>query len=264
MIPGLMWDSGPNTKMQLKSCEKNMINGKSVLCLIPAREGSKGLPGKNIKDLCGKPLIAWPIETALESSYIDNVVVSTDSKKISDIAKSFGANVPFIRPSEFAKDESTTFSVINHAIEYIVSEELFYQYLVLLEPTSPLTTSQDVDEALRNLESHRFIADSIVGVCENETKHPVFNVTINVNGLIEPYIKDLSKSYRRQDLKKLYFKEGSLYISDIAVLLKVKSFYHDRTMPFIVPKWKAFEIDDITDLICIESIMKNIDLLNKE
>ena len=238
-----------------------MIKGKSILCVIPARAGSKGLPGKNIKELCGKPLVAWPIEAAKKSSSIDKIVVSTDSQDIARIAKSFGASVPFIRPGKLTQDTSTTFSVIEHAIGFFKKQNTKFDYIVCLEPTSPLTAGSDVDVALNMLEKNRKIADSIVGVSRVENAHPVFDARINDQGLISPYQGDEFKFYHRQDIEELYYFEGSLYISDTNVLLKEKSFYHNRTLPYKVPRWKALEIDEMVDFICADAIINNIELL---
>lgn len=241
-----------------------MINGKAVLGLIPARGGSKGFPGKNIKELCGKPLVSWPIDTAKKSKYIDRVIVSTDSEKIAKVAESFGVEVPFKRPTEFATDTSSTFSVIEHLFHFLGAENETYDYLVLLEPTSPLTTFSDVDKALEMLVKNRGLADSIVSVSKIEATHPVFDVRINNKGLIEPYVGNGFNTFRRQEIDTLYYFEGSLYISDVSILIKEKSFYHNRTLPYIVPRWKAFEIDEPMDLICVEAIFKNLKLVEKD
>ncbi len=242
-----------------------MINGKSVLAIIPARGGSKGLPGKNIKELCGKPLVAWPICTAKNSSYVDKIIVSTDDPKIGEIARQEGAEVPFLRPSELATDISTTISVIIHAVNFLLKRGESFDYCLLLEPTSPLTEKHDVNEALELLDSMRSKADAIVGVSEVISTHPVFDVRITRGGLISPYVgEDFSAAGRRQDLEKLYFFDGSLYISDMKTLLEKQTFYHSRTLPYITPKWKSFEVDDIVDFICIEAIMKNLTLLKEK
>jgi len=237
-----------------------MINGKKILAVIPARGGSKGLPGKNILHFCGRPLLGWPIKAAKDSMYVDRIIVSTDDGEIAQIAREQGAEVPFLRPAELATDTSTTISVLEHAIGFTKREGSHNDYCLLLEPTSPLTESIDVDEALEQLDSNRGIADSIVGVSRVEAAHPAFDVVINKKGLIEPYLRDnFSKAGRRQDLKDLYFFEGSLYASDTAVLLNKRSFYHERTLPCILPRWKSIEVDNVMDLICAEAIMKNID-----
>ena len=241
-----------------------MIEGNKVLALIPARGGSKGLPGKNIKDLCGMPLLAWPIRAAKESNYIDQVIVSTENKNYADIARSYGASVPFIRPAKLAKDDSATYLVVEHALNYLKSQNEIYDYMVLLEPTSPLTTSKDIDEALKLLISKRDLADSVVGVSKVEATHPVFDVRINDKGLIEPYVGNGFNILKRQEIDTLYYFEGSLYISDLAILIREKSFYHNRTLPYIVPRWKAIEIDELVDYVCAEAILQNIEILNKE
>ena len=130
-----------------------MINGKSILAIIPARAGSKGLPGKNVRMLCGKPLIAWSIEKALLSSYVDTTLVSTDSAEIADIAREHKATVPFLRPPELATDIASTYDVIRHALRYY--QELDgreFDYTVLLEPTSPLREDDDIERMLLTLE----------------------------------------------------------------------------------------------------------------
>ena len=239
-----------------------MMNDKKVLAIIPARGGSKGLPGKNIKELCGKPLIAWPIHAAKSSLYVDKIIVSTDDPQIADIARQEGAEVPFLRPEELAADDSTTILVIVHAINFLSEIGETFEYCILLEPTSPLTESYDINRAFELLESMRTKADSIVGVSEVIATHPVFDAKINQEGLITPYVgEDFSGAGRRQDVEKLYFFEGSLYISDVKTLFEKQTFYHSRTLPYIMPKWKAFEVDDMVDLICIEAIMKNMNLL---
>jgi len=241
-----------------------MINNKRVLVIVPARGGSKGLPKKNILNLCGKPLIAWPIITARTSRYIDNVVVSTDDLQIAKEAEKYGASVPFIRPKELATDTATTFSVLEHAIEFLKNEGDCYDYIVLREPTSPLTESEDIDKALEILVSKRKIADSIVGVCKVEATHPAFDVVINDNGTLKPFMyDDFSRPLRRQDISDLYFFEGSLYISDTEVLLREKTFYHDRTLPYIMPRYKSLEIDEQIDFIFVEAVLNNIEIIKR-
>ena len=241
-----------------------MINGKSVFAIIPARGGSKGLPKKNIMPLAGKPLIAWSIEAAKRSNYIDHCIVSTDNKEIANVAKLHGCEVPFLRPKHLALDETPSIDVIIDAINFYVKKTINYNYLVLLEPTSPLRNSNDIDIALNKLNNNREKADSIVGVSKVESTHPVFDVKINKDGLIEPYIGKSFNVLRRQNIDELYFFEGSLYISDTEVLLNKKSFYHERTLPYIVPRWKSLEIDEMVDLIMAEALISNRSLLEED
>ena len=129
-----------------------MYKNRKFLAIIPARGGSKGLPNKNIKNLCGKPLIAWSIEAGLKSKYIDEVMVSTDYKNIAYIAKKYGANVPFLRPSDLASDTATTFDTVIHTINFY--RKIFkkkYDYIVLLEPTSPLRNDCDIDNMIKKV-----------------------------------------------------------------------------------------------------------------
>ena len=230
-----------------------MYKGKSFLAVIPARGGSKGLPGKNIKPLLGQPLIAWSIESGLKSTYIDKVIVSTDDQEIADISKRYGANVPFIRPSKLASDISKTFDVLKHAIEYHKQES--FDYIVLLEPTSPLRESKDIDLSIKSLINSN--ADSIVGVGKTEDQNPAFLVNMDNDGFISGYENKLMTVKRRQDISNVYFFEGSIYISKISSLLENKTFYHKKTIGYQFPKYKTLEVDDMDDYIMIEAIMKH-------
>lgn len=241
-----------------------MISDKKVLSIIPARGGSKGLPGKNILPLAGKPLLAWSILAAKKSKYIDKCIISTDDKEIAKVANSYDCEVPFLRPSELALDETSSFEVVEHAIQFYKRNNCEFDYIILLEPTSPLRNSKDIDDALERLVSNYKIADSIVGVSKVEESHPVFDVRINRNGLISPYASKSFNSFRRQDIEPLFFFEGSLYISKTKTLLNEKNFYHERTLPFIIPKWKSIEIDEMLDMVIAEAIIKNIKFFDKE
>lgn len=231
-----------------------MYKGKKILAIIPARGGSKGLPGKNIRPLCGIPLIGWSIDQAKESHYIDMTFVSTDSPKIADVAESFGIKVPSLRPAELAADNAPSSGFILYTIDYLKSMGLIFDYLVLLEPTSPLRDVDDIDESIEMLFSNEERADSVVGVSLSENTHPDFLVKIGNDGLLKPY-KDIMQAVRRQDLERLYFFEGSIYTSKVDAFVQKKSFYHDKTLPYLVPKWKSFEIDDFIDFKIIETLM---------
>ena len=129
-----------------------MFDGKTFLSIIPARAGSKGLKQKNLKELCGKPLVCWSIDAGLKSKYIDEVMVSTDDYQIAEVAKTYGAKVPFIRPKFLSKDTTPTFDVIEHAVQYYKSElKKEFDYIVLLEPTSPLREIEDIDNSIKKL-----------------------------------------------------------------------------------------------------------------
>lgn len=230
-----------------------MINGKSVLSIVPARSGSKGLPGKNVRPLHGKPLIGWSIEHGLESRYADAVVVSTDDEGIAEVARAHGAEVPFLRPAALATDTATSIDVILHTVDALAQIGRQYDLLVLLEPTSPLREPDDIDRALEVLLGQTD-AQSIVGVAKAEASHPAFLLR-REDQFLKPYSSQEFGAIRRQEINDLFFLEGTVYVSWIDALRSRRSFYHQRTMPFEVPKYKSFEVDDLTDFIIVEALM---------
>jgi CMP-N,N'-diacetyllegionaminic acid synthase len=240
-----------------------MIDGKKVLAVVPARRGSKGLPLKNIRLLGGKPLLTWPIQAARQSSFIDRVIISTEDPEFADIAMTAGADVPFLRPAELATDSSPSIDFLIDAVDKLAANGEQYDYLILLEPTSPLTETSDIDTALQTIVKRQSEADAIVGVTVMTTSHPAFAVRIDAAGLIQPHsVASFGQLPRRQDIEPLYSMDGSLYISTIAALRRERSFYHKRTMPYVTPRWKSFEIDDLVDFICIEAILAQRELIS--
>ena len=232
-----------------------MIKGKSVIAIIPARSGSKGLPGKNIRELCGKPLIAWSIEAGLASDYIDVVIVSTDSREIAIIAEEFGASAPFIRPPDLGTDEATSFDVIRHALEYYETElNQSFHYTVLLEPTSPQRDGADIDRAFQKLVKSS-TAKAVVGISKTEGQNPAFLVKIGDDQSLIGFENFKIGSLRRQDVEDIYFIEGSIYISETETLFRKRSFYHGETIGCVFPKWKSLEIDDLDDFVMVEALM---------
>lgn len=239
-----------------------MIAGARVLAIVPARRGSKGLPLKNIRPLGGRPLLAWPIMAARASRHVDRVIISTDDAEFAELAKAAGADAPFLRPAELASDTATSLSFILHAIETLAASGESYDYLVLVEPTSPLTEAADIDAALETLVARRGEADAIVGVTPLVDSHPIYAVRRGQDDLLRPYAaSSFADLPRRQDIEPLYRLDGSLYISEINALKREGGFYHSRTLPFVTPKWKSFEVDDIVDFICIEAILANRELV---
>lgn len=238
-----------------------MFNNKKILALVPARSGSKGVPDKNIRVLCGHPMLSYPIETAIGSKYVDRVILSTDSEVYAEIGRQYGAEVPFLRPQSLANDFASSIDVILHAVDFCANEGDLYDYILLLEPTSPLTESADVDRALEVLINNQVGAKSLVGVTLLESQHPAFTVKIEDERL-KPYNADsFSHLPRRQDIEELYALDGSLYCSDIEKLREARSFCHDSTLPFVMPKYKSYEVDDIADFYAIEAMLNNMDSL---
>jgi CMP-N-acetylneuraminic acid synthetase len=233
-----------------------MIKGKSVIAIIPARGGSKGLPGKNIRELCGKPLVAWSIEKALKSSFIDTVMVSTDSAEIADISKSFGAEVKELRPAILATDQAPTYDVVAHVLKrYCEAFGATFDYVVLMEPTSPLRADGDIDAMLEALDSAVEYADSIVSVGE-VSEHPSILKRL-VEGRAVSFCPELRQTTRRQDNEPAYFPYCVAYIAKTEVLLNEHSFYTKRCLTYKIKRYQNYEIDDIYDILCVEAIMKH-------
>ena len=233
-----------------------MIEKKKIIAIIPARGGSKGIPRKNIKLLAGKPLIAYSIETSLKSRYIDRVVVSTEDEEIAEISKKSGAEVPFLRPKELARDDSPTIDAIMHVINKFEESGEYFDIIVLLEPTSPLRDVGDIDKCVEILISNPE-AKGMVSVAKLEGAHPEFNVIINEDGFIRKSDGTTNfKVLRRQDLEDVYYFEGSIYISEVEALKQKRTFYHELTLAYVVPKYKSLEVDELCDFICVEALMK--------
>ena len=237
--------------------KKKLLKNCKILALIGAKDKSLGLKNKNLKLLNKKPLIYWAINAAKKSKFISEITVSTDSYKIKKEAEKFGANVPFLRPKNLARSTSKPIDYILHCLNFYIKNKIFFDYIVLLEPTSPLTTYKDINKALEKLHKNSSIASSIVGVSKNITHHPAFLLKIQKNGKIKPYLKKFS-STRRQNINPNYFLDGTIYISKVNEIMSKKTFYHDKTLPYITDKFKSFEIDDIVDHICVEAIFKNL------
>jgi CMP-N,N'-diacetyllegionaminic acid synthase len=234
-----------------------MYKGKKILGLIPARGGSKGLPGKNIKPLCGKPLIAWAIEQGLASKYLDKVIVSTDDEEIAKVSRSFGAEVPFMRPGELATDAAKTIDVVVHALEFLKQRGgLEFDYLALLEPTSPLRKNGDIDKSIAKLIDNGKNVDCLVSLGKISLEHPEITKSLDINGYVKPFFEQEVTATRRQDYSSAYFPYGVIYLSKVETLFSSKTFYQERTLPFLIERWQNYEVDDIYDFMVIETILK--------
>jgi CMP-N-acetylneuraminic acid synthetase len=181
-----------------------VLNGKTFLAVIPARGGSKRLPRKNVLDLAGKPLIAWTIEAAKQSKYIDHFVVSTDDQEITDVSKQFGAEV-LTRPGELATDTASSVDVVLHSIN---AQQKQYDYVILLQPTSPLRTAQHIDEAIELLFEKN--ANAIISVCETDHS-PLWSNTLHEDGNMDNFIREEVKGKRSQDLPTYYRLNGAIF-----------------------------------------------------
>lgn len=227
-----------------------------VLAIVPARAGSKGLPGKNIRPLGGKPLLAWPIAAALGARHVHRTIVSTDDAGYAEIARAYGADVPFLRPAELASDAAPSIGFILHAIDTLAKAGDVFDHVALLEPTSPLTEASDVDAAMEQLLAAGDRADAIVGVAPLEATHPAFAIRRDDAGVIRPLLADsFGELPRRQDLEPVFVLDGTLYISAVEALRRERGFAHARTLGYVTDRFKALEVDDLVDFLCIEALM---------
>ena len=232
-----------------------MYKGKTILGLIPARGGSKGLSRKNIKLLLGKPLVAWTTEQALASKYLDRVVVSTDDKEIAEISKKYGAEVPFIRPIELASDETRGINVVLHAIDWMEKNDRQYDLLMLLQPTSPLRRSEDINKAVELLFSKE--AKAIVSVCEVD-HHPFWANTLAEDGCMKDFIRKEIMNKNRQELPVFYRLNGAIYLTYCNYIKKRKSFFGKETFAYIMAREISIDIDSGLDLKLAETIMVSL------
>lgn len=218
-----------------------MYKNKTYLAVIPARGGSKRLPHKNLLDLCGKPLIAWSIEAGLQSKYIDKVLVSSDNKKILDIATKFKTGI-IKRPKRLASDTATTFDVLKHAIDNLES----YDYIVLLQPTSPLRNDRHIDEAIELLEKKN--AHAIISVCEMDHS-PLWSNTLKSDQAMNEFLKEDILNKRSQDLEKYYRLNGAIYICKINKFFKEREFFlKENVYAYIMDRESSIDIDEDIDL----------------
>ncbi|APA59239.1 acylneuraminate cytidylyltransferase family protein [Campylobacter coli] len=223
-----------------------------ILAIIPARSGSKRLVDKNIMYLQEKPLIAWSIEAAIKSKFIDRVVVSTDSFKYADIAKNYGALVPFIRKGMLALDSTPTFDVIEDVIKFYNSRQISYKYIILLQPTSPLRNEKHIDEAIELFFLKK--ANSIVSVCECEHS-PLWTNVLSSDGSMDNFIKEDIKNLRSQDLPKYYRLNGAIFIAEISSYLKYKSFFMPNSFAYKMSTKESIDIDTEIDFLMAEILL---------
>ncbi|SFD31667.1 cytidylyltransferase domain-containing protein [Ruminococcus albus] len=227
-----------------------MFNEKKILAVIPARGGSKGIPHKNIVDLCGKPLIVYSIEAGKKSRYIDYVMVSTDDEEIAKVAEQYGAEIPFMRPTDLASDTAKTIDAIIHAITELRKKGECFDVLVLLQPTAPLRNFEDVDKAIETFFSNNCF--SLVSVSEVDD-HPVLIRSIEEGKLKS--LLNVSSTCRRQDMPKYYKVNGCIYINSINELTLNTSF-NDNVIPYRMEKSHSVDIDELCDLYLAEYYLR--------
>lgn len=229
-----------------------MKNNKKILAIIPARSGSQGLKNKNILKLNKKPLLSYPIVAAKNSKYIDMVLCSTDSPKYITIAEKFGAKCPFLRPKSLSSQKTSSYDVIIHTIKFLKKTNNIFDYVALLEPTSPLTTAIDIDRAIDEMFKKKCLSCVSLGKSDKIFSNNIYKLRKNI---IIPIYEKKRKHFRRQDIKE-YFLDGSLYISDIKSLIKNKGFVNKNTYGYVIQdRLKNLEIDDKFDYLLIKKLL---------
>lgn len=218
-----------------------MINNNKVLGIIPARGGSKGIPRKNIKLLAGKPLIAWTIIEAKKSQYLDRLILSSENMEIIATAKSWGCEAPFVRPAELAQDDTPGIEPVIHALDQLGEH---YDYVALLQPTSPLRIVEDIDGCIHYCLQEGAPACVTVSLTD---KHPYWMHTIDEHHRLHPLFTTAQSFQRRQDLPPIYFENGAVYVAQKDFLLNRKSFTTEETLAYIMPPERSWDIDNESD-----------------
>lgn len=230
-----------------------MTTSKTILGIIPARGGSKGVPHKNIRNLAGKPLIAYTIETALGCNEITDLVVTTDSEEIRSIAMKFGAQAPFLRPAELATDRALAVPTIQHAVKEMETiKGKKYDYIIMLQPTTPLKTTNDLSTALRKLMESD--ADGIISVINVDNWHPMKMKKI-VDGFMHDYEKPPMENPPRQILPPVFMVNGAIYATKRDVFMNRGTFQGDKCLPFEMPFEHSVNIDTEADFLVAEYYM---------
>lgn len=225
-----------------------------TLGLIPARSGSKSVPNKNIVMLCGRPLIAYTLEAAARASHLDRCIVSTDAEEIAAVCRAHGGEVPFLRPKELAADDTPTLPVVLHALETLGES---YDAVMVLQPTSPLRTSQDIDAAISLLDANP-VADSVISVVKVGDHHPARMKYLEDGYLVDPSFAEAHEGQRRQDLLPLYLRNGAIYLTRTRVLLDQKTFKGRRSLAYVMPEERSVNIDGPFDLWVAEAALTHL------
>ena len=227
-----------------------------VLGLIVARGGSKGILRKNLRDICGQPLIRYTIETAKRADSLSYVALSTDDAEIAEVARSYGCEVPFLRPAELATDTATIIPVIIHAINSLSEMGHDFDAVLLLQPTNPLRTISDIEKAISLLNEDE--VDSVLSVSKVEDNHPARMKLIDDSGfLLEPAYAAKQFDAPRQSFDDVYLRNGSIYLFRKKLILEHKKIMGNRCRPLIIPRERAFNIDDEIDLTIVDNLLQS-------
>lgn len=225
----------------------------SMLAVIPARGGSKGVPRKNIKEICGIPLIGYSIIAAINSKLFDKIIVSTDDEEIAELAKRFGAEVPFLRPQDISNDQATSDDVMLHAIQYYEDRGIFFEEICKLQPTSPLRTYRHIREAYSLYKEKN--CNYTVSVCECEHS-PLWSGVIGEDKLLDNFISDGAKRSCRQQMDKYYRLNGAIYLGKVENFKKEGTFLGQGCLAYIMSQEESVDIDSMLDFKVAEILMR--------
>lgn len=229
-----------------------MYKGKKIVCIVPARGGSKGLPGKNIKMFSGKPLIAHTIEQAKKSGLIDRVIVSTNDKKIAKISRKYGAEVPFLRPKSLSQDRSSTMDVLLHAVQWFKKDGYVFDILVLLHATAPLRSVEDINNSVKLIFKQN--VSNVFSVTEAH-RNPYFNMVEVSRGRVSLVKRGCFVS--RQEAPRVYDMNASIYVWWKDVLKNEKKILLKNSCVYVMPKERSIDIDDEIDFRTAELLATN-------
>ena len=233
------------------------MTDKHILGIIPARGGSKTIPRKNIKSILDRPLISYTIVEALKSKTLSNLIVSSEDDEIIRISKSYGASVPFIRPDSLAKDDSLAIDVLTHAVlELEKKENTTYDAVVMLQPTTPLRTSEDIDYSVNKLFESDY--DSVISVVDVGAIHP-YRMKKIVNDELVDYADETVENMPRQALPPVYIRNGAIYATKRDILINSKSLKGSKSHAYIMPPERSLNIDENLDLRFTELLMQDFD-----
>lgn len=226
-----------------------------VLGIIPARGGSKGVPRKNIKELCGKPLLTYTVESALAAKRLARTILSTDDTEIAEIGRNSGIDVPFMRPFELATDNATSFQVVLHAVAELEKQNEYYDAVCLLQPTSPLRRSDDIDGCIELLENSR--ADSVFTVLPVPQEYnPQWVYVRGDEGELKLASGEAAPVSRRQDLPEAFHREGSVYVTRRDILFEHGNLYGRNIRGFVVTERGSVNIDTLDDWHSAEAMIR--------
>lgn len=237
-----------------------MKSNPIILALISARGGSKGVPRKNIRLVAGKPLIAWTIDAATKSNKLDRIVVTTDNEEIADISQQYGAETPFMRPPSLAQDKSSSIDAVIHALHWLQANQNYCPDLViLLQPTSPLRTTADINAAIHLLQKKN--ASSVIGVCKTP-HHPYWAKKVDATGKLSDFQSKDRTYAQRQELPPAYMVNGAIYLSQSQQFATHKTFHITPSYAYCMPQDRSLDIDTEWDLQVADFALRRLHEFN--